>query len=174
LQKEAAAVDLWFLDESGIERNAKPYRIWARIGSNPELSYNTTAHQRENIIAAVRPADGKLVSLIMPTVNTYAFQLFLDELKGRVNSRKMNLLILDNATYHRTAALDWGSLIPWFLPPYSPQLNSIEKFWLNLKQTFFYLLATVKEERFSEAVDQVLNYYVSQPNVCKSICGGQI
>jgi transposase len=161
------------LDESGIERNAMPYRIWALAGSNPEIYYNG-GRQRENIIGAIRLTDGKLVSLVMPTVDTFTFQLFLDELKGRVNRRKINLVILDNATYHRTADLDWGSLIPWFLPPYSPQLNSIERFWLNLKQTFFYLLATVEEKKYSEAVDQVLNYYMSQPNLCKSICSGQI
>jgi transposase len=45
---------------------------------------------------------------------------------------------MDNASFHRKSKLQniaefYGFKILW-LPPYSPDKNSIEKFWANLKK----------------------------------------
>jgi transposase len=49
-----------------------------------------------------------------------------------------SIIIMDNATFHRKNVLyDIASrygVAVLFLPPYSPELNPIEKSWANLKQ----------------------------------------
>ncbi|MBK8025784.1 MAG: IS630 family transposase [Chloroflexi bacterium] len=50
------------------------------------------------------------------------------------------ILVLDNASYHRSKAVQaalshWGDRLPLiWLPKYSPFLNPIERFWLHFKQ----------------------------------------
>ena len=50
-----------------------------------------------------------------------------------------SVLILDNAAFHRKKKLyeiaDRHQFTLIFLPPYSPELNPIEKFWAWLKKT---------------------------------------
>jgi putative transposase len=53
-----------------------------------------------------------------------------------------SVLIMDNASWHRKAAIDdiadeYGFRV-LFLPPYSPDLNSIEKFWATFSLTIWY------------------------------------
>jgi transposase len=60
--------------------------------------------------------------------------IFVTELKNPEKS----VLILDNASHHRKDAIfdianEFGFKVI-FLPPYSPDLNPIEKFWANVKQ----------------------------------------
>ena len=52
------------------------------------------------------------------------------------NSSK-NVLILDNATWHRRKTLRWHGWQPMYLPPYSPDLNPIERIWLVMKANWF-------------------------------------
>jgi len=67
--------------------------------------------------------------------NAESFTVFLGNL-GRHRSRKRKMiLILDNASYHRSVSLEsflevrWQCLKLEFLPPYSPDLNPIERVW---------------------------------------------
>jgi transposase len=52
-------------------------------------------------------------------------------------SRKRNLLILDNASWHKRKSLNWHFFEPLYLPPYSPDLNPIERLWLVMKANWF-------------------------------------
>ena len=45
----------------------------------------------------------------------------------------LNLLRLDNGAGHQAQAVPWPSnVLPVFLPPYSPELNPIERLWRDL------------------------------------------
>jgi len=78
---------------------------------------------------------GTLVTAFEPIFNGESFQRFLMRLlKHRARSKRL-VLILDNARYHHARMLQ-----PWlnqhrkvltlmFLPPYSPELNPIERVW---------------------------------------------
>lgn len=65
------------------------------------------------------------------------------------------VLILDNASFHKSVTTrklveSYGCKIV-FLPPYSPDLNPIEKYWANMKTKIRELLPTVAT--LSEALD---------------------
>ena len=51
--------------------------------------------------------------------------------------RPRSLLILDNATRHKRKSLNWGQFEAVFLPPYSPDLNPIERLGLIMKAQRF-------------------------------------
>jgi transposase len=78
---------------------------------------------------------GKLVTAFEPKFNAESFQRFLELLLQHRPRGKHLVLVLDNAKYHHARALQ-----PWlvqqrtrltllFLPPYSPELNPIERVW---------------------------------------------
>ena len=68
------------------------------------------------------------------------------------------VLILDNASFHKS--IESQKLVKaagcriLFLPPYSPDLNPIEKYWANMKIKIRELLP--KTNTFAEALDSVI------------------
>jgi transposase len=55
-----------------------------------------------------------------------------------LHNPEKSVLIIDNASWHRRYAIydivdEYGVKV-LFLPPYSPDLNSIEKLWANIKR----------------------------------------
>lgn len=77
---------------------------------------------------------GVLATMSAPTGNAERFHTFLDRLVARWPAEQL-VLVLDNASYHKTAALRaWFAdhadrvSVHW-LPTYSPQLNLIERVW---------------------------------------------
>jgi len=67
--------------------------------------------------------------------NAETFQTFLQRLLRQRSRRRRMILVLDNARYHHAVLLrpflrhHTGYLRLLFLPPYSPQLASIERVW---------------------------------------------
>lgn len=65
------------------------------------------------------------------------------------------VLILDNASFHRSEEskklVEAAECKLLFLPPYSPDLNPIEKCWANLKVKIRELLPKFK--KFTDAID---------------------
>jgi len=79
--------------------------------------------------------DGRLTTRISQKFNASTFQLFLQQLLRHRRSGRKLFVVLDNASWHHARALR-----PWlhdhrrilrldFLPPYSPELNSVERVW---------------------------------------------
>jgi transposase len=87
------------------------------------------------VFGAVRVSDGCLVTNQEKTFNNMTFLQFLKKLLPHRQPDHKMVVILDNARWHHAKALT-----PWltehkeifrldFLPPYSPDLNHIERLW---------------------------------------------
>lgn len=89
------------------------------------------------IFAAVEPATGAEVALVLPTVSTAAMSRFLAELSAQIAPDAHAVLVLDQAGWHGARALlvpNNITLVP--LPPYSPELNPVERVWLYLRERY--------------------------------------
>ena len=89
------------------------------------------------IFAAVEPGTDNAFALVLPHVSTEAMQLFLDGFAATLATDEHAVMILDQAGWHGAKALLVPSnvtLLP--LPPYSPELNPVERVWLYLKERF--------------------------------------
>ena len=79
------------------------------------------------------PARDTGVALVMTRVDTAAMNLFLAELSQAVAPGAHGILLMDKAGWHTAGELrvpENLSLV--FLPPYSPELNPIERLWPHL------------------------------------------
>ncbi len=130
-------IDAWYLDETGIEADPRPRRRWAQKGEKLRLPYEGT-HIRMSATGTVCPRTGEFYALMFSRSDTEIFQIFLDHANEDIRfERKRNLLIMDNATWHKSKSIRWGRFEPVFLPPYSPDLNPIERLWLLMKAEWF-------------------------------------
>ena len=106
-------------------------------GSKPRVVLNGD-HPRLSILGCVCPRTGEFFAIEASHCDTDVFQAFLDEAaKSITPTQKRNILVLDNASWHKRKSLDWHFFEPVYLPPYSPDLNPIERIWLIMKADHF-------------------------------------
>ena len=126
-----------YIDETGFSGASFREYAYARKGLCVEDKVPSNRYKRTTLIAArIRECftapvlfDGSCDALVF---NTWLQEMLCSLLDGR------HAVILDNASFHKgwqTVALIEGSGASLlFLPPYSPELNPIEKDFANLKR----------------------------------------
>jgi len=91
------------------------------------------AYQSYYLYGAVEPKTGKRFLLERESLDSDGFQDFLDGFANRF-SESLNVLVLDNGRFHKAKDLSVPANVRLvFLPPYSPELNPVERFWQDLK-----------------------------------------
>ncbi len=94
-----------------------------------------TAYKWAYIFGGVNPRTGASSALICPTVNT---ALMSEHLRMICEAADPDAhVVLDGAGWHHAQSL----VVPermtlLFLPPYSPELNAIERLWAYLKSHY--------------------------------------
>jgi len=164
-------IEFWYGDESGVEGDPRPRRRWALRGSRPKVPYRGD-HIRANVVGTICPATGQCFTMIYNGVDTEVFQHFLDELAVSVvdDPAKQRILILDNASWHKTKRLNWHHFKPMYLPPYSPDLNPIERLWLRMKCDCFSDFVAKSLDDLIDRLCKALNAYMSDPETVASQC----
>ena len=122
----------------------------------------TVMHQFDNfyLYGAVEPITGASFFLELPSLNSQAFQRWLDGFAAAF-PESLNCLVLDNGAGHTAKAVRWPSnVLPIFLPPYSPELNPIERLWRDLKDKLADRSVKTIDE-LSEAVCHIIQNYSS-------------
>jgi len=87
------------------------------------------------VFGAVCATDGRFVASRAENFCADTFLKFLRQVVRHKRKQRKMIIVLDNARYHHARAIQ-----PWlkkhrkvlaldFLPPYSPELNSIERVW---------------------------------------------
>lgn len=129
----ARPVRLFCEDESRLGLHLPCYRRLTGFGVKPRLLVEPL-YEYYWLYAAVEPVSGEALWLEMPALNVDCFSAFLREL-SRHYGDSLNLVLLDNAPAHiaqRVEVPENVVLVP--LPPYSPELNPVERLWLDLKR----------------------------------------
>jgi hypothetical protein len=117
--------ELWFGDESGFEGDPRLRQRWGKPGEHRRIPYRGD-HIRLNVIGSVRSETGEFFSLIV-----YCVEEMAKEIPEKPDKRQ--ILILDNASWHKVKRINWHHLEPMYLPSYSPDFNPIERLWLRVK-----------------------------------------
>jgi len=125
------------VDETGIDRCL--YREYARAlrGQKIIAKISGRKFKRTNIVAGIN--QGKWVAPLEydGTTDSILFEFWFENcLLNEIDEG--SVIILDNATFHKKSVLPNLAKIKnctvFFLPPYSPDLNPIEKKWAWLKR----------------------------------------
>jgi transposase len=79
-------------------------------------------------------------------------------------------VILDNASWHKSAQLNWHHFEPVYLPCYSPDFNPIKRLWLRLKADWFWDFIAHTHVELSDHLCTALKSFIDQPDITASIC----
>jgi transposase len=75
------------------------------------------------------------VTLVAPTVNTHLMNAHLRHVSEYLGPDRHAVLIMDGAGWHTSNDLVTpDNVTTLLLPPYSPELNPVERLWLWLRQ----------------------------------------
>lgn len=163
-------IELWYLDEMGVEGDPRPRRRWAQKGVKVRVTKNGD-HIRMNVTGMVCPRKGEFYALEYTHTDREVFQSFLDNANADVELlRPRHLLILDNASWHKSSSIRWGRFDPVFLPAYSPDLNPIERLWLVMKAEWFSDFVAKSSDHLIERLDQALLWAMDRPKENQQTC----
>jgi transposase len=122
-----------------IHRHPALTRMWSPVGQQPEVPA-PGQNEKKVVYGAVDYKTGKLTYTVADTKSGAEFLAFLVVLVARYLGRKI-LLVCDNGRFHTTKAVQqWltehrDQIEVFWLPPYSPSLNLIERLWGHIKRT---------------------------------------
>lgn len=120
------------------------------------------------LYSSIDVKDGSDFSLIMPSVNTEGMNVFLAKLSQEYPSEKI-ALIMDGASWHKSTDLEVpGNIKIFFLPPYSPELNPVERLWLYIKKNILSNKIYKTIDDLESALCEFINRLSRE--VVKSIC----
>ncbi|HET7462995.1 MAG TPA: transposase, partial [Longimicrobium sp.] len=128
------AVRRFFQDEArlGLHESATRRRLTAR-GVKP-LQPMLPRYEYFWLYGAVDPSTGDSLFLELPALDTPCFQAFLHEFSLAFPDT-LNVLVLDGAPPHTAHALEMPENVLLFrLPPYCPELNPVERIWLDVRK----------------------------------------
>ncbi len=125
-----------FVDESGLNRYYHRELARAARGTRVRGKKPGKRFKRTNVIAGLSGSKHLAVRCYEHTTTAKFFEEWFEwELLSEI--QEGSVIIMDNAAFHRKSKLyDIASrynVVVLFLPPYSPDLNPIEKSWANLK-----------------------------------------
>lgn len=108
---------------------------------------------------------------MLPTVNATAMQVFLDHVAASRPPDAHIVMVLDGAGWHVSHDLTVPANISLVvLPPYSPELNPVERVWLYLRERFLSLRLLYSIEEIIDACCDAWNRLVAEPDRLRSLC----
>jgi len=130
-------IEIWFQDEGRFGQMGRLAHRWWLRGERP-LGLYDRRFSSTYIYAAVCPSSGDDFALVLPKVNTKTMNCFLEEFSASRPDNVHVVLVLDRAGWHRSKGIELPTnitLVP--LPPYSPELNPVERVWLYLRERYY-------------------------------------
>ena len=129
-------LQLWCEDEARIGQKGRTCHRWYQRGTRPP-GLADKRFESLYLFAACRPGTDRAFALALPEATTASMGLFLERFAQELGPGVHAALVLDRAGRHvsrRLAVPDNITLVP--LPPYSPELNPVERVWLYLRERF--------------------------------------
>jgi transposase len=132
---------LLYSDAAHFKHNAEAGYAWSLKGE-PHLIPANTGRQRYNVLGAYDPHGHEYYFLLTAdNINQDKLIEFLGLLRVKFPAKHKLYLLLDNASYNHALRVKAEArkqrIILDYLPPYSPNLNPIERLWKFVRKKFF-------------------------------------
>jgi transposase len=130
-------IDVWSIDEVHFQQYGSSCRMWIPPEEKDPILKHHPGRKSVGYFGAVRIRDGKFVYRREENMfDGESFFSFLKYLKSKsTRAGRKVILLIDNAKYHHARLhKDWRAEVDRvfhceYLPPYSPDLNPIERVW---------------------------------------------
>lgn len=154
-----------FMDSAHPTMATKVVCGWIKKGVDKPIA-QTASRTRVNVMGAIELASMKVESCRPDYVNAETTVAFFDQLKAAYPIAPSIHIILDQSGYHRSLLVREEALkrniVLHFLPPYSPNLNPIERLWKvmneNVRNNVFFTSA----KHFRDAISEFFETTISK------------
>jgi transposase len=163
-------VEPWFMDEARIGQKGHLTHVWSQQGARPR-GVQQQGFASAHLFGAVCPERDAGVALAMPEVSTAAMGLFLAELSRSLPPGTHAALVLDGAGWHISPDLEVPANLTLIrLPPYSPELNPVERVWEYLRDRWLsHRILAGGYEAVRDAACTAWNALLAEPGRLRSL-----
>ena len=144
-----------FIDGVHPTHNVQPSYGWIKTGIRKEIPANT-GRSRMNLSGAIDIVTHAVLVQEDETLNAISTIQFFKKIEEAYPDKEKVHVFCDNAPYYRNKEarkyLATSKIILHFLPPYSPNLNPIERLWKWMKERVVYNTYYEDFEDFKEAI----------------------
>jgi transposase len=158
------------MDEARVGQKGRTTHRWWVRGERP-VGLTDKRFESAYIFAAVRPSTGDDFALVLPRVSAQAMSTFLAEFAKTIPDDTHAVMVLDGAGWHDPRALkvpESVTLVP--LPPYSPELNPVERVWLYLRERYLSHRLLADYDAVVDACCRAWNALTAETRRISSLC----
>lgn len=167
------------MDESGFSLNYPLGKCWMKRGEQKRLAANPPVRSGMVLAGVIDWHSEQVWCQVIDKLTSDCIMDYFEWLFLEIYPDDTLILVMDNASSHRSAAMrsflslfEQRVIVIW-LPPYSPDMNLIERFWKHLKQrvTTNRLFSDVQHMRqtiLTELVHQNCADYPFRFSFCKN------
>jgi len=164
------SVDVWFQDEARFGQQNTTSRLWAKTGTRPRV-IKQQQFEYVYLFSSICPSRGIGEAIVVPWTNKDAMRQHLQQISNVTEKGRHAVVIMDGAGWHTEDTVhQFPNVSIIKLPPYSPELNSIEQIWSWMRQ---HHLANQAFENYDEIVDKVCsawNNFLSNTQRVTKMC----
>lgn len=153
-------------------------KMWIAPEERDPIVLHAPTRKGVGFFGAVRIRDGKFVFMREPTVfnaeTHFQFLKYLRRITARTNKRVV--IILDNARYHHAVFhKEWrmncvDRFCLEYLPPYSPDLNVIERVWKLTRKKCTHNRYFTDLDEITDAVEMQFQEWKQGSEVLRRLC----
>lgn len=170
-------LDLWSVDECHFQQHGSRCVMWVPPEDTDPTLLHAPTRKSVALFGAVNLRNGRLITQFSSRFDAMTFKRFLQKLlKFRPADRRL-VLILDNARYHHASLLqpllrEKRRLVTLsFLPPYSPELNPVERVWKLTRRLCTHNQYFPQLQDLTDAVIKQLDLWKRPNSTMKQLCG---
>ena len=148
---------------------------WSKKGVQPQIQCKQRKRERQTVFGSYNYGTGQITVSFADKGNSHTFKKHLKKVLATYKGVSKIILVLDNVAYHHSKKINsWLEKNPvlelLFLPPYSPDLNAVERAWwyMRKKITHNRYLKTLKERKV--AFWKMFSHFLKPNDELKTVC----
>lgn len=138
---------------------------WIKRGTNKPIA-QTASRTRVNIMGAIELNGMKVTRCCPDYVNAETTVAFLHQLKAAYPDAPKLPIILDQSGYHKSKLVQQAAaemtIELHYLPPYSPNLNPIERLWKIMNEQIRNNVFFSSAKQFRETISNFFEHKIPQ------------
>ena len=164
-----------FEDEFSLSNTAMVHYRWSVKGKQPLIPCKQRRRERQTVMGSYNIHNGKITISFHQRGNYQSFKRHLKKVLYDYRDAEKIIMIVDNVRFHHAKLLkrwleDKPKLELMYLPPYSPDLNPIERAWWYMRKRITHNRYIKSLEERKVAFWKMFSHFQKANDELKNIC----